>query len=128
MFSGIRIGFPFITPSLLTDDVVNAIIDALHVGVVVPDAIHPSAAPSDVAAIADMLKSRANQPSRIDRFFQHKVRWMPVTYYMAVWSYVMMPLWLSDWIKDVLGGNGAVTESFRGRAQDAADVVTSEKM
>ncbi|KAI3645017.1 hypothetical protein MP228_011181 [Amoeboaphelidium protococcarum] len=113
MFNGIRMGFPFIVPPLKPSMVVDEIVRCLSDVVRVPSNDgNEQVSPVEVLAIEKKFTFS-------DRLKQHKASWIPLTYYLPPLLNIIAPVYLNDLVKSVLGGNDAVTSSFKGRGEIA---------
>jgi short-subunit dehydrogenase len=110
MFKGLRVELPFLMAPLSPQQVVDRMMDALQTGVIVPDAYTVLPKLDDVRRYLD----KQSVPW-LHRMFQHKVIWTPLTFYLPVWITQTCPAWVGDFVKNVTGGNGAITSQFVGR-------------
>lgn len=82
MFSGIKINVPFLTPPLKPEHVVEKIVHALH--------------------------RQVETDGFLSLTQKHKVIWTPSSYYFIAALGLLTPVWVCDFVKEVLGANRAL--------------------
>lgn len=118
MFRGIRIKVPFLVPPLYPETVVERIMGSLEDSVLIPKPSTSSSPLLEKTELDDQSFHTTISSYRLslsDCIRLHKVIWIPSPYFALPLLNILLPTFLFDGIKFVLGGNQAVTEKFIGR-------------
>ena len=117
MFDGIKIKVPFLSPPLSPNRVVDTILKSLEDAVKLPSKHRHL----DLESRIDLKRW-----SFADVLRQHKVIWLPNTYYLPPLLNIIAPVCVYDYIKNCLGGNSAITPNFKGRQDSASTIVVDD--